>query len=241
MAAVDSSDDICWVCQQDRRLDEVQWLKCGHWLHVVCAEESMLMLNYDTTMDILCEHCKLTGHQVNDAENALQAAGAVAPAATPATPAGNAADMVILVGSAGDDAGTESGAILDANAGAGVDRDAAVEETMVEEAPTEDTMVADRLAAENTMVAEVAAEENTEPVPNGQPAPASPPVAAAKVTPAPKKDKYMSDFPLPIGQTTFWCADCKSECHIARAKRMLSKTKGDFRCSECNFTHAKLY
>ena len=57
----------------------------------------------------------------------------------------------------------------------------------------------------------------------------------------PVESMGMSDFPLGTFRETFWCTDCKQECGLARAKRMMSKSKGSSRCVSCNANHAKLY
>ena len=43
-----------------------------------------------------------------------------------------------------------------------------------------------------------------------------------------------SDFPVPAGGETFWRCRCKTECAISKARRLISKGRGDIRCAKCD-------
>ena len=182
-AAVDNGGDVCWICQHCKAHDagqrlhgvtadvDVQWLMCGHWLHVVCADECMHMMGLRSLMDIKCPHCNKTGNQLNDEAVSLEAVGSVGNQSRTAR---FAADMVIP----DDDAGTgngddDNGAILDASAGAEAGRGAAAEEAAAEEEP-----------AEEAFAEEAAAEE--------EPASAIPRASTTEHT----TYEFMSEFPL---------------------------------------------
>jgi len=44
----------------------------------------------------------------------------------------------------------------------------------------------------------------------------------------------MTDFPFNDRPETFWCCFCHNECHVAKARRVMSKTKGEIRCDVCD-------
>ena len=44
--------------------DGLQWLKCGHWLHSVCADEAMEMNNLKDVAELRCPYCKKRGCEI---------------------------------------------------------------------------------------------------------------------------------------------------------------------------------
>ena len=49
------------MCPKD---DQIQWLACGHWLHIECAREEMRVGEFDDIASIRCGECKKRGEQI---------------------------------------------------------------------------------------------------------------------------------------------------------------------------------
>ena len=207
-----TNEDTCWICLQPQAGDPstaeemtAQFLKCGHWLHAVCAEECMEMNHHTSLMDIKCGHCKHTGHEINVmAERldrpALETASNVIPVENDAAAAASTDAPVIV---AEDQASEESG----------------------------------------TAAAAAAAEPETQTENFGSATPTDVvPYDNADSNRVSVKTTLVSAFPTPVHNgLTFWCGDCRMQCDISRAKRLMSKTKQTFRCDKCNTSHATLY
>ena len=49
--------DRCYVCLCPKD-DQIQWLACGHWLHIECAKEELRVEELDDIASIRCGECK---------------------------------------------------------------------------------------------------------------------------------------------------------------------------------------
>ena len=60
----------CYVCLCPKD-DQIQWLACGHWLHMQCAMEAMRVEGLDDIASIRCGECKKRGEEIQREASSL--------------------------------------------------------------------------------------------------------------------------------------------------------------------------
>ena len=234
-----SQSDVCPICLRgdvDVASEPVQCLACGHWIHELCAEEMMRMMNVPEMNCLPCGICKKTLEDINSEAADLLATVHVGDTDAENAAADAAAENDVLTLLSFD----SNPDVTDAANDAVIAHDNAVLALLIDgnpDAATHHNAVPVEAAAGSDGNSNAAAGENAVPV--GTAAESDGTLTDDNALPA--AHMGMSSFPLGTYRETFWCTDCKQECGLARAKRMMSKSKCSFRCDHCNGNHSRLY